>query len=159
MDNNQVERELGWDDQITQEGSEFIVLPAGIYDFKVIKFERGRFDGGNKIPACNEALLQLEINSTVGKTILLEHLYLHSKTEWKLSEFFTCIGQKKKGEPLKMNWTLVPGAIGRAEVEINKYTDKNGNERTNNKVKKYLPKEQFNQTVSMPTPGFQSGTF
>ncbi|WP_041137869.1 hypothetical protein [Beduini massiliensis] len=158
MDNNQVvERELNWDDQIVQEGNEFIVIPAGIYDFKVIKFERSRFNGSDKMPACNQAVLQLEVNSTLGKTILLEKLFLHSKSEWKLSEFFTCIGQKKKGEPLKMNWTLVPGAVGRAEIEINKYKDKNGNERTNNKVKKYLPKEQ--DTTPMTNPTFQSGTF
>lgn len=151
MDNNQtVERELSWDDQIVNEGSEFILLPEGIYDFKVIKFDRGRFNGSDKMPACNQATVHLEINSTLGKTVILEKLMLHSKTEWKLSEFFTCLGHKKKGEPLRMNWNLVPGSTGRVEIEINKYVDKNGNERTNNKVKKYLPKEEHVTTQFVP---------
>ena len=33
------ERELNWDDEISQE-NEIITLPAGDYDFEVIKFER-----------------------------------------------------------------------------------------------------------------------
>ena len=40
-----IERELGWDDEISNDGEEFTVLPAGDYDFEVVAFERGRHDG------------------------------------------------------------------------------------------------------------------
>ena len=44
------ERELNWDDEISQE-SEFTLLEDGDYDFEVTKFERGRSNGSEKIPA------------------------------------------------------------------------------------------------------------
>ena len=46
------ERELNWDDEISQE-SEFTTLPAGDYDFEVIKFERCLISGyqtAQKVP-------------------------------------------------------------------------------------------------------------
>ena len=56
MNNGMMEgHELGWDDTI-QEESEFIILPAGDYDFTVKSYERGRFNGSEKMSACMEAL-------------------------------------------------------------------------------------------------------
>ena len=48
MMSQQVERELGWDDEIEKDGGSFILLPAGDYNFTVAKFERGRFQGSDK---------------------------------------------------------------------------------------------------------------
>ena len=48
MDNNYV---FGWDDEINNESSDFVLLPEGDYDFTVDKFERARFDGSEKMPA------------------------------------------------------------------------------------------------------------
>lgn len=162
MDNNyqqhSIERELDWNDEISNEGIEFIVLPEGIYDFKVQKYERARYNGNANIPPCNQVTVFLEIHSTVGDTVVKENLYLHTKTEWKLCEFFNCIGQKEKGKPVRMNWQLVTGATGRAEIEINKYVDKNGKERTNNRVKKFLPKEHQILNNSTP-PQYNPGQF
>lgn len=130
--------ELGWDDEITKE-SEFIILPEGEYDFRVDMFERGRFDGSEKMSACNKAILTLKVMSPEGEVTIKDNLLLHSKTEWKLSEFFKSIGHKKSGEPLRMNWSLVPGSKGRLLVE--QYTGKNGN--IYNQVKRYLePKDE-----------------
>ncbi|MFD2089604.1 hypothetical protein ACFSND_31290 [Brevibacillus brevis] len=41
----QMDRELGWDDEIQKDGGEFIVLPDGDYNFTVTKFERGSVRG------------------------------------------------------------------------------------------------------------------
>ena len=49
--------EIGWDDQISVDGEQYVVLEEGDYDFTVTGFERGRFPGSAKIPACNKAVL------------------------------------------------------------------------------------------------------
>ena len=103
-DYNQMDRELSWDDAIEKEGGDFIVLPAGTYPFRVTKFTRGRFAGSDKMPACPKAELELTIFSQEhGEVTIFESLLLHTKTEWKLSEFFISIGQKRKGEKVQMN--------------------------------------------------------
>lgn len=134
---------LGWNDEITKD-DEFELLPAGTYDFKVKSLERGYFDGSEKMSACPKADLTLIVRDPVtgkeGK--VFESLFLHSKSEWRLSQFFTSIGQKKKGEPLKMDWNKVPGSSGRLELTVNEYTSKkDGSKHENNRVGRYLPKE------------------
>lgn len=157
--NQNFERELGWDDEIEKEGGDFIVLPAGKYQFRIDSFTRGRFAGSEKMPACNRAELEITVfSSEHGETTIKESLLLHSKTEWKLSEFFISIGQKRTGEKVRMNWGMVVGATGMAEIEVNKYTDKNGNNRENNRVKSFLeptvaPQQQA--TYQAPTVQYQ----
>lgn len=135
-------REIGWDDTIENEGQDYEPLPAGTYEFTVCSMERARFQGSEKMAACNMANLDLLIVDSEGRERhAFDSLYLNTKAEWRLSQFFLCIGQKKKGEPLRPNWNEVPGSKGKVELIINEYTDKNGNPRKNNKVSKYLPYE------------------
>lgn len=136
-------RELGWDDLIEKEGQEFELLPAGTYEFTVESMDRGRYPGSERMAACNCANLTLVIrNPETGNLCrVFDTLYLNSKMEWRLSQFFLGIGQKKKGEPLHPNWGAVPGSTGRVEIEVNAYTDKNGKDKKNNKVKAYLARE------------------
>lgn len=143
MNDNSIDRALDWNDTITKE-AEFELLPEGEYNFTVESFERGRFDGSEKMSPCPMANLTLLVSDpATGKTgRVFDSLYLNSKAEWRLSQFFTAIGQKKKGEPLVMNWNQVPGSSGRLKLTVNKYTDKNGNARENNRVGNYLSKEQ-----------------
>lgn len=141
MDNNYqqngMERELGWDDEIVKE-NDFIILQPGDYEFRVESFERGRFKGSEKIPPCNQANLTIVIvDPASGRDVKIQHnLLLHSKLETMLSEFFRGIGQKKKDEPLRMNWQMVPGATGRCKIAPEEYK---GN--MYNKIKKFYPKE------------------
>lgn len=144
------ERELQWDDTITKDAADFILLPEGDYNFTVESFERGRHSGSDKLPACNKAILTLRIDAPEGTAKIMHNLFLHSKTEGMLSAFFTCIGQKKKGEPLKMNWSQVVGATGRCKIGIHTYT-KEGEERKNNDIKRFYPKEEG--------PAFKAGEF
>lgn len=139
-----IERELGWDDEIEKDGGDFIVLPAGDYDFTVTKFERGRFAGSEKMPACNQAKLELTVHSPEhGDIVVFHNLFLHTKTEGLLSNFFAGIGQKKKGEKLRMNWNAVVGAKGRLKLEINMFTGRDGVERTNNQVKTFYAYDEL----------------
>lgn len=145
------EKELQWDDTIEKESSDFILLPEGDYNFTVESFERGRHTGSDKLPACNKAILTLKIESEEGTALITHNLFLHSKTEGLLSAFFTCIGLKKKGEPLKMNWGKVTGSSGRCKVGIHPYINKDGEERKSNNIKKFYPKEDG--------PVFKAGEF
>lgn len=143
------ERALGWDDIITADSVEFTTLPDGDYPFVVESFERGYFSGSEKMSACHKAILKLRIKSEEFGDVTVQHqLLLHSKVEFKISEFFAAIGQKKKGEQLKMNWQQVAGSTGLCKVGIREY---NGN--LYNDIKKFYPAEE------KKTTGYIAGQF
>lgn len=137
-----IERELGWDDEIEKDSGDFILLPEGDYDFIVESFERGRYNGGEKLPPCNMAILNIKIEVPEGTAIIQNRLYLHTKTEGLISAFFTSIGQKKKGEKIKMNWQAVPGARGRCKVGIREWYNDSGEKKQSNDIKKFYAKEE-----------------
>lgn len=159
MDNNNIATNdlgsaLDWNSEISQE-SEFELLPAGTYDFTVEDMQRGEFPGSQKMSRCYKADLTLRVsNPETGKSgKVYDTLYLNSKAEWKLSQFFISIGQKKHGEALKMNWGTVIGSSGKLELTVNKYrSSQTGEERENNKVGKYL--EPAAERTWAPGQGF-----
>ena len=142
---------LDWDSEIEKE-KEFVLLPAGEYDFTVIGFERQRFDGSEKMAPCPMAKLTLEVSNGKDKTTVFDRLYLSTKAEWRLSGFFGAIGQKKHGERLRMNWQQVIGSRGRAKVGVRTYNGKDYNE-----IKSYIYAEDV---VPAPKAGsYQAGMF
>lgn len=136
-----MERALDWNDEIEEEGGDFILLPEGDYEFMVESVERGRHPGSAKLPPCNKAILGIRIDAPQGSVTLNHNLFLHTKTEKILSAFFISIGQKKKGEKAPMNWNIV-GSSGRCKVGIHKYTREGGEERTYNDIKQFYEKEE-----------------
>lgn len=157
------DRMFDWNDVIENDGT-FTLLPEGVYPFTVVKFERGEHAGSDRIPPCKKAVLTIELDGgALGTTEITENLFLHSKQEWKLCQFFTAIGQRKKGEQMRMNWQAVPGAKGWAEVVVNKYKNRDGEDRQNNRVGKYLDPAEVKQTqapAAAPTGnGFIPGAF
>lgn len=148
------ERELNWDDEILEESS-FTLLPEGDYDFVVNSFKRGRHPGSAKLPACNKAELEITVDDGKGnKGVIFHNLFLHTKCEGILSAFFIAIGQKKHGEPLRMNWNAVIGAKGRCKVTIDKWTGNDGTEKQNNKITKF-----YELSAAPQTTNFKAGTF
>lgn len=132
---------MAWDAYIEQE-SEFVVLPEGDYEFRVTKFERAWFEGSAKVAPCNKAELELKFTADgIGSTTVKENLLLSKTTEWKLCEFFRCIGQKVHGTGVKMNWDAVLGAIGKAHLYVDEWQGNDGNTKKNNKVKYYIDAE------------------
>ena len=129
-------REFGWNDEIEKEGSDFILLPEGDYEFTVKKFERARFDGSENLPACNKAIVTFSIESPEGNVELKDNYLLISKFEWKLSQLFLALGLKKRGERLKMNWAAITGKKGKCHIFVDTYTKKDGTEGKSNKIKK-----------------------
>ena len=131
---------LDWDDEIQYTESSFILLPAGEYPFTVTGFDRQNYDGSEKIPACKMAVLHLAVDGGgQGVANVDERLYLHTSAMWKLSEFFVSIGQLQKDGAVRMNWNAVPGAVCTVKLSVNKYSNKKGEERTNNRVEHFLP--------------------
>ena len=117
--NQNFERELNWEDEITVDSGGFINLEPGDYQFTVVDFERGRHtpnpQNPGKLPACNKAIVTIEVETAEGSKKMKHNLFLHSSTEGMLSAFFGAIGQKKHGEPLRMNWNIL-GAKGVARI-------------------------------------------
>lgn len=138
---NSEDRELGWDDVIENDSPEFVILPDGDYDFEVVDFERGRHNGSEKLPPCNKAIVHIRIEVKEGISIIKHQLFLHTITEGMLCAFFTGIGQRQKGERLKMNWNAVIGSKGRCKVGTRKWTNDEGKEMTFNEVKKFYEPE------------------
>ena len=128
---------MDWDAVLETDGQQFITLTEGDYNFTVTSFERGRYPGSAKIPPCNKAVLTLTVHLPDGQTATCrEDLILYATLEWKLSSFFRCIGLKKAGERVVMDWNKVVGASGRAHFKPRTYTS-NGQERTTNSVDSY----------------------
>lgn len=149
-----MDREYGWNDTIQNDGEDFVLLPAGEYDFTVKGFERGRFAGSEKLPPCNMAVLSIEIDGGEHGVAFTKHrLYLHSKTEGLLCEFFRSIGARKHGEALRMDWARVTGSRGRCKTGVREY---NGEKYT--EIKRFLDPADVGKPAPAAT-GFQAGVF
>jgi len=139
---NELDHELGWEDEIQKDSGFYQVLPEGDYTFAVKRFERARHGGSEKMPACNKAVLTLAVSNEEASGEVQTNLFLYSKFEWKLCQFFTAIGQRRHGEAVRMNWSAVPGATGRCHVGVRKWTGNDGKEREGNEVTEFYAPEQ-----------------
>lgn len=131
MENINQNMEMDWNDTILEDGQDLVLLDEGDYNFIVTNFERGRFLGGQKIPACNKATITVQVETEKGLSVIKFDLLLYRSVEWRISSFFRCIGQKKHGEKLTMNWNQVIGSKGRAHITQRKYTNQYGEEKDN----------------------------
>ena len=144
------DRELGWDDTIQNDGEEFVLIPDGIYAYRITKMERGRLAGSTKLPPCNQASVFIEVSTDIGHKTIEDKLKLHSQMEWLLCAFFRSIGLRKEGEKLQMRWNEVVGKRGWVEIETRSYLTKNGEERQINSVKRWLPPEEAPEPPVLP---------
>lgn len=138
--------ELGWDAEITEDAPEFVLLPEGDYLFAVEKYERGRFNGSDKVPACNQLTVFLTVASPTGEIAHLRHNFfmLASKAGF-IGSFLTSLGLKKDGEPTKLDVNKLPGATGRAHVTVREYNGKKYNN-----IARFLKPD-----AAAPATGFQ----
>lgn len=157
--NEYEKRELGWDEEVEDSGGSFPLVSAGDYDFTVRSFERGRYEGGSKIPACNQAQLKLDVTNGTESTTVSTNLLLFSTLQWKLAQFFKSIGSPEVDGRVKMNWNMVFGATGRCKVGIRKYKDKNGVERESNEILEFYPADQAAQSESPTQSKWKPGAF
>lgn len=147
---------LGWDSPIEQESS-FVLLPEGEYNFRVTKMERSQYQPSptssirEVSPKADLSITVYDDSGQLSSENVTENLILHSKMEWKLSQFFIAIGQKIPGQAHTPNWNQVVGSTGRCKVEVNRYTNKQGAERENNRIAEFLPPQtQAAPSYQMP---------
>lgn len=145
--NQQQDRELGWDDVIQNDGFEVKpVFPEGDYKFIIVNHEKKRYEPSEyaKLPPCPMAELQVRLLSPEhGTTDVTHRLYLHTMTEGFLSQFFAAIGQKRKGEKFRMNWDEVNGSEGMCKVGIREWTNDKGERREANEIIQFYPAEEI----------------
>lgn len=152
------DKAYGWDESDIPDPNEggFTIIPGGDYPFRVTKFVRERHtpnpDGSGSLPACNKAVIDVEIDGGEHGQVTVEHnLFLHSKCEGFLCQFFTSIGLREHGDPLRLQWDKVVGATGVCRVFVDKYTVKGGNsddpkdQRESNKIKSFLDPPEAGQ--------------
>ena len=134
MNNNTA---FDWDSVIEDDSEGFRLLPEGDYIGRVAWMDKGHHNGSKKIPPCPKAIVNISLETPNGITDLTTNLLLHYRMEWKLSEFFRAIGQKKKGERLVMDWNSVLGSKGRAHFRPRDYTNREGTVRQVNDLDRY----------------------
>ena len=142
--NNAPDRELDWDDEITNDGG-FVLLPEGDYPYTITKMERARYNGSGKVPPCRMAQLTVAIHGgDKGETSVNYRLFLLSKFQWKISELFVSAGlASPDAETSCMQWDRMQGATGICHVTQREYTKQSGPHAgetgTANEITKFLP--------------------
>ena len=124
---------IGWDDEIIDPGEpEFVLLTPGVYDFTITGFERGHFDGSEKMDACSMAKLTLRCSNGVQETTVFTNLFLSSAVAFKLSKFAKAIGdmpaESTAGQKFHVDWNNIIGKSGKCKIKTRVYNGKDYNE-------------------------------
>lgn len=124
---------IGWDDEIIDPGEpEFVLLTPGVYDFTITGFERGHFDGSEKMDACSMAKLTLRCSNGVQETTVFTNLFLSSAVAFKLSKFAKSIGDmpagSTSGQKFHVDWNNIIGKRGKCKIKTRVYNGKDYNE-------------------------------
>ncbi|MBF0892857.1 MAG: DUF669 domain-containing protein [Atopobium sp.] len=124
---------IGWDDEIIDPGEpEFVLLTPGIYDFTITEFERGHFDGSEKMDACSMAKLALRCTNGIQETTVFTNLFLSSAVAFKLSKFAKSIGDMpagdSKGQKFHVDWNNIIGKSGKCRIKTRVYNGNDYNE-------------------------------
>lgn len=112
------DREYDWDEKIDNpDEGDFTILPDGIYPFEVQQWDRGEFEGSDKLPACKSATVHIKFDGGSHGEVTVQHkLFLHSKMTGLLSQFFKGIGLRESGDPLVLCWDKITGCRGYAKL-------------------------------------------
>lgn len=97
-------------------------------------------------------MLTLSVSGPEASGEVQTSLFLHSKFEWKLCQFFTAIGQRRPGEAMRMNWGAVPGSSGMCRVGVRKWTGNDGKEREGNEINEFYDPEAAPAAAGQPQP-------
>ena len=143
---------IGWDDEIIDPGEpEFILLTPGIYDFTITGFERGHFDGSEKMDACSMAKLTLRCTNGIQETTVFTNLFLSSAVAFKLSKFAKSIGDmpagSTTGQKFHVDWNNIIGKHGKCRIKTRVYNGKDYNE-----VDDFIVPDPANAPAPAPAP-------
>ena len=143
---------IGWDDEIIDPGElEFVLLTPGVYDFTITGFERGHFDGSEKMDACSMAKLTLRCSNGVQETTVFTNLFLSSAVAFKLSKFAKSIGDmpagSTTGQKFHVDWNNIIGKSGKCIIKTRVY-----NGRDYNEVDDFIVPDPANAPAAAPAP-------
>lgn len=129
-----------WNSETSQEAKEFVLLPENtVVDFTVVGFERATTAKGD-----NMAKLTLKCLTADGQEATLrENLVLLRRCEWRINQFFTCVGLRKHGERSVPKWNLVNGSSGKARLGVESWEGRDGKTYEGNVIKDYLEPEDM----------------
>jgi len=153
--------EMKWDSEIdptADNRSERILLPEGPVKFAVMNFKRARKEFG-KFGTINVAEIKVIVVGMSGdgdSVDLVINLGLHADLQWKITEFFTAIGQRQHGDTGKFvpNWAKVDGSEGYAMNKHRELTTKKGEKYKVNDLAKFCTKEEAEADVIEDKPKF-----
>lgn len=129
---------LDWDSAVEEQA--FVPLKPGKYPFIVTSYERGRYNGGQKMGPCPKATINFTVRAggEVGDRQMSKDLFLHKKTQGFLFDFFRSIGSVAANGQILMDWNRVQGAQGYVEIYDRTYTKKDGTPGTAADVKRFI---------------------
>ena len=137
---------LDWNDKIEdteaddEEFSMFRLLPEGEYEFKVDDLEYTSNKAGK-----NMVVVKLIIPQPEKDVHVNDRLVLTQNMQWKLCQFFKCLGLWEKAHTVGMPWDDTIGRTGKLTLKHRLYNGKEYNQ-----VDKYLlPQEN---AVTKPVP-------
>jgi hypothetical protein len=150
------EKVLGWDDEISNDDAgNFDTVPSGDYPFEVVDVKRGQHQAkaSGKLPNCPKAELKVRVFTSDGEHVDIDHnLFLHSRCEGMLCQFFRAIGHRKHGEPLRPDWSRVIGSRGWCKVTIRDWVGKDGNKYHSNDIKSFIDPDKAPPLTKSPVP-------
>ena len=94
---------FNWNDDITADSDEFVVLMPGKYEAEITKIEKKRQSGG-KLDGCPFAFLTFCVTLEDGtKAFVNDNLFLAKSMEWKIGKYLGACGLKQKGQAIKVS--------------------------------------------------------
>lgn len=137
-----VSEKLNWDHAFTAddegEQSAFVIVPEGNYVVKVVKAEKGSFQGSAKMAACPKMTLTLQITTDEGNSVFKTTLFLSANQKWKILAAFVSLGLRNHGDNGALPWDKLLGAVGYARIGVRKYMSQDNVERETNELIKWL---------------------
>lgn len=152
--------EMKWDSEIdpSADRPERTLLPEGPVRFAVVKFKRVRKEFG-KFGTINVAELKLTIATLAEEPAFADvtiNLGLHADLQWKITEFFTAIGQREHGDTGKFvpRWDKVEDSEGYAINKHRELTTKKSEKYKVNDLARFCTKEEAEADVIKDEPKF-----
>jgi hypothetical protein len=154
------ERVLGWDDEISNDDqSPAVLLKPGDHDGEIVSLRKGRHQAkadakaNGKLPDCPKAEVTVRFRQDGEDVDVKTNLFLHSRCEWMLCQFFRSIGQRTSGEPLRPKWNEVIGSRCRCKTKQRNYTKADGEKGTANEIVGFIdPKPGGQQPPATQPP-------
>jgi hypothetical protein len=141
--------EKGWGERFSADRTEHALLPEGEYRFLVIVFERKRLEMGQlgTVPAACLKLRPLNVpaefcdpNTGLCREVVEVRLPLHRSLEWKIAQFFVCVGLVTPDEASDFlpPWDDVLGSSGAMRLSHRAWKNRAGEPRVSCDVARFL---------------------